>query len=99
MLARTTLARLGVATVMVVASAPMAFGSAQAAGNSDNAHWNFEDGCAHGATKKPCKEDPQPTKGKDCLRHGNWGGINEDHCAKDVVIVIPTPNPDGPRES
>ena len=39
------------------------------------------DGCDHGNTGKPCKADPQPDRGKDCVLHGNSGGINEDHCA------------------
>ena len=36
--------------------------------------------CEHGNAAKPCKEDPQPDKGKDCELHGNNGGVNEDHC-------------------
>src|SRR5687767_7363819 len=36
--------------------------------------------CEHGNSQKPCKEDPQPDKGKDCEEHGNQGGVNEDHC-------------------
>ena len=38
--------------------------------------------CSHGYTGKPCKEDPQPDKGKDCEEHGpKEGGVNEDHCS------------------
>ena len=36
--------------------------------------------CEHGNAAKPCKDDPQPDKGKDCETHGNNGGVNEDHC-------------------
>lgn len=37
--------------------------------------------CAHGNSGKPCKDDPQPEKGKDCEEHGpKNGGVNEDHC-------------------
>ena len=36
--------------------------------------------CGHGNSDKPCKDDPQPDKGKDCEEHGNSGGVNEDHC-------------------
>ena len=41
--------------------------------------------CGHGNSQKPCKEDPQPDKGKDCEEHGNHGGVNEDHCKGDPV--------------
>ena len=37
------------------------------------------DVCSHGASNKPCREDPQPDRGKDCLDHGMARG-NEDHC-------------------
>ncbi len=37
------------------------------------------DNCSHGNANKPCKPDPQPDRGKDCLNHGNARG-NEDHC-------------------
>lgn len=46
-----------------------------------NPHQEEQDGCDHGHTGKPCRPDPQPTKGKDCVKHGKHGGINEDHCA------------------
>jgi hypothetical protein len=36
--------------------------------------------CGHGNSEKPCKDDPQPDRGKDCEEHGNHGGVNEDHC-------------------
>jgi hypothetical protein len=39
-----------------------------------------QDECEHGNAAKPCKEDAQPDKGKDCEEHGNHGGVNEDHC-------------------
>ena len=37
--------------------------------------------CEHGNSEKPCKDDPQPDRGKDCDEHGQQGGVNEDHCA------------------
>lgn len=39
-----------------------------------------QDPCSHGNTGKPCRPDPQPNHGKDCLHHGKKGGVNEDHC-------------------
>jgi len=36
--------------------------------------------CDHGNAQKPCRPDPQPDRGKDCLPHGRLGGENEDHC-------------------
>ncbi len=39
-----------------------------------------QDPCSHGNTGKPCRPDPQPSHGKDCLHHGKKGGVNEDHC-------------------
>lgn len=57
-------------------------GQGQGNGNSaGNPHHEEADGCDHGATGKPCKDDPQPDHGKDCEKHGNHGGINEDHCS------------------
>lgn len=58
-------------------------------------HHEELDGCDHGATGKVCKADPQPTKGKDCLTHGNHGGVNEDHClttdtTNTTVTTVPT---------
>lgn len=42
--------------------------------------------CEHGNAAKPCKDDPQPDKGKDCEEHGNQGGVNEDHCKADETV-------------
>ncbi len=42
------------------------------------------DVCSHGASNKPCRDDPQPERGKDCLDHGMARG-NEDHCLGDVI--------------
>jgi hypothetical protein len=47
--------------------------------------------CGHGNTGKPCKEDPQPDKGKDCEAHGNQGGVNEDHCKEETTPTETTP--------
>ncbi len=29
--------------------------------------------CEHGNSGKPCRDDPQPEKGKDCEEHGHRG--------------------------
>jgi hypothetical protein len=51
-----------------------------------------QDECTHGNSGKPCKEDPQPEKGKDCEAHGNHGGVNEDHCkSEDTTPTETTP--------
>ena len=53
--------------------------------------------CHHGNSNKPCKPDPQPSHGKDCLKHGKHGGENQDHCIVTPVTpnpsVTPTPSP------
>ena len=53
--------------------------------------------CHHGNSNTPCKPDPQPSHGKDCLKHGNHGGENQDHCIVTPVTpnpsVTPTPSP------
>jgi hypothetical protein len=54
--------------------------------------------CGHGNTEKPCKEDPQPDKGKDCEAHGNQGGVNEDHCKVDETTPTET-TPTTPTET
>ena len=54
--------------------------------------------CGHGNTEKPCKEDPQPDKGKDCEAHGNQGGVNEDHC-KDEETTPTETTPTTPTET
>ncbi len=41
----------------------------------------------HGKNSTQCRPDPQPSKGKDCQKHGK-GGVNEDHCK-----VSPSPDP------
>lgn len=46
----------------------------------------------HGKNSVPCRPDPQPSHGKDCLKHGK-GGINEDHCAGVTPSPTPTPTP------
>lgn len=76
---------LGLVAALALFIAPMAATTATAGpgngnGNGGNPHWNVEDGCQHGNSGKPCRPDPQPDRGKDCLPHGKWGGINEDHC-------------------
>lgn len=60
-------------------------------------HVEEADGCDHGATGKPCRPDPQPDHGADCLVHGNHGGVNEDHCEEEsstsTTITAPPPTP------
>lgn len=48
-----------------------------------------QDPCSHGNSNKPCRPDPQPGHGKDCDKHGNNGGVNEDHCGA-TTTTIPT---------
>jgi len=50
--------------------------------------------CEHGNSGKPCKDDPQPDKGKDCEEHGNQGGVNEDHCKGEEIPPTETTPPD-----
>ena len=54
--------------------------------------------CGHGNTGKPCKEDPQPDRGKDCENHGNHGGVNEDHCKGEETTPTET-TPTTPTET
>jgi hypothetical protein len=66
--------------------------------------------CGHGNTSKPCKDDSQPDKGKDCEAHGNNGGVNEDHCkgeettptdttTTDTTTTDSTPDETAPQET
>jgi hypothetical protein len=55
--------------------------------------------CEHGNSAKPCKEDPQPDKGKDCEAHGNNGGVNEDHCKGDETTPTETTPTDTTTET
>ena len=65
-----------VAGILTFGAMPLVASSATAAPG----HSEQMDGSDHGNSNKPAREDPQPNKGKDCMKHGNWGGINEDHC-------------------
>lgn len=65
------------------------------------------DDCSHGNADKPCKDDPQPDRGKDCEDHGNARG-NEDHCEgttttpeEPPVVTEPpvTTTPEGPTST
>lgn len=51
------------------------------------AHREVSDGCDHGATGKPCRQDPQADRGRDCQDHGRFGGRNEDHCLDGDIVV------------
>ena len=53
------------------------------------------DNCSHGNANKPCKDDPQPYRGKDCLDHGKARG-NEDHCGPGDEESPPPPSGDEP---
>ena len=56
--------------------------------------------CEHGNAANPCKDDPQPDKGKDCDEHGNAGGVNEDHCkAEETTPTETTPTETTPTET
>jgi len=56
--------------------------------------------CEHGNAAKPCKDDPQPDKGKDCEEHGNQGGVNEDHCkGEDTTPTETTPTDTTPTDT
>ncbi|AKT50725.1 hypothetical protein [Arsenicicoccus sp. oral taxon 190] len=59
-------------------------------------HAEEADGSDHGASGKPAKADPNPGKGKDCVQHGNHGGINEDHCGP-VQPKPEQPKPEQPK--
>lgn len=69
-------------------------GVAVAAGNEKKPSPPGQEECGHGNTSKPCKEDPQPDKGKDCEAHGNHGGVNEDHCAESETTTPDETTPD-----
>jgi len=59
-----------------------------------------QDECEHGNTAKPCKDDPQPDKGKDCEEHGNQGGVNEDHCkGEETTPTDTTPTDTTPTDT
>jgi len=49
--------------------------------------------CSHGNSGKPCRPDPQPEHGQDCLPHGNHGGENEDHCEGSTATEPTTTTP------
>jgi hypothetical protein len=76
-----------VAALFMVAGVTLMAAPALAAKN--NPHQEEIDGCDHGHTGKACKPDPQPTHGKDCVKHGKHGGINEDHCATTTTTQPP----------
>lgn len=56
---------------------------------NNDPHHEEQDGCDHGNTSKPCRPDPQPDHGQDCVEHGNHGGINEDHCLVTTTTTRP----------
>ena len=67
-------------------------GAAAFAGNSDKpASPPGQGDCEHGNSQKPCRDDPQPDRGKDCEEHGNQGGVNEDHCVGETTPVVTDP--------
>ena len=76
-------------------------GVAVAAGNEKPPSPPGQGECEHGNSAKPCKEDPQPDRGKDCEQHGNQGGVNEDHCAggETTTPTDTTPNETTPNET
>jgi hypothetical protein len=75
-------------------------GVAVAAGNEKPPSPPGQGECEHGNSAKPCKEDPQPDKGKDCEAHGNMGGVNEDHCTgEETTPTETTPTDSTPTET
>jgi hypothetical protein len=61
-----------------------------AAGNGKPPSPPGQGACEHGNSGQPCKDDPQPDKGKDCEEHGNQGGVNEDHCKDEDTTTTET---------
>lgn len=79
---------------LLLAAVSLAFASVAVAGSLDKPPSPpGQDPCSHGNTGKPCKPDPQPTNGKDCDKHGNNGGVNEDHCAGVTTPPTTSSNP------
>ena len=68
------------ALAIVMGTLGFALSGVAVAGNGNPPSPPGQDECQHGNSGKPCKDDPQPDKGKDCEEHGNQGGVNEDHC-------------------
>lgn len=62
------------------ASHAVAQGPPQLPGSPSTVPGSPGDDCSHGNSNKPCKPDPQPSHGQDCLDHGVARG-NEDHCS------------------
>ena len=90
--------RRGVAILALVAGAVLLFQGATASAGIGQGP------CHHGNSNKPCKEDPQPTHGKDCEHHGGNGKNshanptgngqgNQDHCLGGTSTPTPTPSP------
>jgi hypothetical protein len=77
-----------IAAAMIVAGISL-FAVTPALAAPHNPHQEEQDGCDHGHTGKPCRPDPQPDHGKDCVKHGKHGGINEDHCASTTSTTQP----------
>lgn len=69
------------ATAAVAASLVIGGGLAATSASAAPPHAEQMDGSDHGNSSKPARQDPRPTRGKDCQPHGLWGGMNEDHCA------------------
>lgn len=67
-------------TLTLCALSAAGVSTAAASGNGKPEEAPGQGECAHGNSGKPCRDDPQPEHGKDCERHGNQGGVNEDHC-------------------
>ena len=87
--------------LMMIAAMIAAFGfggAAAVAASADKPPSNPgspADDCSHGNSSKPCKEDPQPDKGKDCEDHGQARG-NEDHCEDQIPRTLTRPTPRTP---
>lgn len=79
--------RIIIGTLLSFAAVALVAAPAYSAKN--NPHHEEQDGCDHGHTGKPCRPDPQPDHGKDCDKHGNHGGVNEDHCQGTTTTTQP----------
>jgi len=90
--------RRAVAVLALVAGAALLFNGATASAGIGQGP------CQHGNSNKACRDDPQPTHGKDCEHHGGKGKSshanttgngqgNQDHCKSGTVTPTPSPSP------
>ena len=58
------------ALAILVGVLGFAIAGVAAAGNGKPPSPPGQDACDHGNSGQPCKDDPQPDIGKDCVEHG-----------------------------